>query len=199
VVSQQDHWHDQSVGEGARALGYNRLWSGFDRGQFIFKKKLCHKLRDHLCIGINPVGYHKIFAKIIMKEKTKVEPKSGDYIAYLDIAAKFRTHEFNIQVLRNVAFSGGQAILLACYAATISNFQFFSLLISAFGILLSILWFFYYRGSMYWAWYWELRCREITDEVIKKINFDLNLFHDHPIGTDKEPAPLFFAGKKIKW
>ncbi|HUW57914.1 MAG TPA: hypothetical protein VMZ92_14835 [Planctomycetota bacterium] len=128
-------------------------------------------------------------------------PKAEDLLKYLDIATKFRNHEFNIQMLRNVVFTGSHAVLLACYAATITNdYPGPALGLALFGGLLSFLWWCYYRGSLYWARYWEYHCRQINDEVVSLLNADVDLFKGHPAGErSKEPPPnVYYAGKEIR-
>ena len=127
------------------------------------------------------------------------DPAGSDLLAYLDIATKFRNHALNIQLIRNVIFTGSQTVMLACYATTIDKFPPASAAIAIFGIILSIVWFFYYRASLYWLRYWEYRCKQVNDSVVGKLKLDnVNIFRGHPIGLEKvdpDPPIIFFDGK----
>ncbi|MBN2131930.1 MAG: hypothetical protein JW741_20685 [Sedimentisphaerales bacterium] len=129
-----------------------------------------------------------------------MKPSSSDLLAYLDIALKFRNHEFNIQILRNVIFTGSQAVLLACYAATITERPMCSLAIGAFGIVCSVCWWLYYRASLYWVRFWEYRCKMINDGVVNTLGLEaVDIFKEHPIGSRvKEPLPtIWFGGEPV--
>jgi len=134
-----------------------------------------------------------------MENPNQKEPTASDLLTYLDIATKFRNHEFNIQIFRNVIFTSAQTVMLACYAATVSKYSSASLAIALFGIVLSVFWFLYYRASLYWAWFWERRCRQVNDTVVEKLGLDVNIFAGHPSGSDDKPPPIRFAGKTITW
>lgn len=130
------------------------------------------------------------------------EPDSSDLLGYLDIATKFRNHALNIQLIRNVIFTGSQTVMLACYASTISKVAQASAAVAFVGIILSILWFYYYRASLYWVRYWEYRCKEVNDCVVKQLKLDnVDIFGGHPIGskTDNPNLPTIrFDGKELK-
>lgn len=120
-------------------------------------------------------------------------------LRYLDIATKFRNHEFNIQMIRNFIFTGAEAGLFGSLIATNTQNIFIPFFISLFGILLTMLWYYYYRGAKFWAWYWEWRCRQVNDLVVDKLKIDVNIFKNHPSGsTDKNIPSFFYFGKNIK-
>jgi hypothetical protein len=85
-----------------------------------------------------------------MNAKDEAKSVVTDLLDYLNIAVNFRNHEFNIQMLRNVVFTGTQTVILGCYAATIQRYSLSALVIALFGIALSIIWWLYYRASLYW-------------------------------------------------
>ena len=127
-------------------------------------------------------------------------PKTDDLLRYLDVATKFRNHEFNIQILRNALFTGSHAVLLACYAGTITNHPpFAALVVAVFGVALSILWWLYYRASLYWARYWEDHCKQINDKLVPLLNAGVDLFAGQPAGQkSKTPLPVaWYGGKPI--
>jgi hypothetical protein len=136
-----------------------------------------------------------------MENKKKFEPTKSDLLTYLDIATKFRNHEFNIQMLRNMIFTGFQAVMIVCYTATVDTYPLASLAIALFGITLSALWFLYYGASIYWVRFWEHRCRCVNDNIVEKLGLDVNIFAGHPIGEEdnKPPPPIKYAGKTITW
>ncbi|TKJ41797.1 hypothetical protein CEE37_04305 [candidate division LCP-89 bacterium B3_LCP] len=132
-----------------------------------------------------------------MKNNSKNEMMKSHLMSYLDIATKFRNHEFNIQMLRNVVFTGVQTVLLACYAATIGKHTESSLAIACFGILMSSIWFFYYRSSLYWGRYWEFRCRQVNDKAVKELGLGINIFKGHPVGKKQNKIPSIMHGGRI--
>ncbi len=134
-----------------------------------------------------------------MGDETKPEPSSSDMLAYLDIAVKFRNHEFNIQILRNAVFTGSHAVLLVSYAAIIADYPFAGFAIALFGILFSVFWLRYYRASVYWAWYWEQRCRMVNDSVCEKLGLEVNIFESHPAGASQKPPAFEYGGKQITY
>jgi hypothetical protein len=135
-----------------------------------------------------------------MSNTEKVNIKAEDLRTYLDIATRFRNHEFNIQMLRNAVFTGMQAILLAGFATAADKHFVVSCSISAFGIFFTVIWWLYYRSSLYWAWFWEIRCFEVNDAFLKNSEIDVNIFAEHPANSDKkQPPDLKFGGKTIKY
>jgi hypothetical protein len=127
------------------------------------------------------------------------EDECNALINFFDITVKLRNHEFNIQMLRNVTFTGTQAVLLACYAAVIIKNTQAAFAIAGFGFIFALLWVLYYRASLYWARYWELKCKETYDELKESLSLEVDLFKGHPIGNIENPPDLVFGGKKIKY
>jgi hypothetical protein len=135
-----------------------------------------------------------------MNTKNETKPDVANLLGYLNIAANFRNHEFNIQMLRNAIFTGTQAITLGCYAATIQRYSLSALVIAFFGgVVLSIIWWLYYRASLYWARFWECRCREVNDKVVTTLGSGVNIFAEHPAGADEKAPPIKFGGRTIKY
>jgi hypothetical protein len=134
-----------------------------------------------------------------MNAKDEAKSDVTDLLDYLNIAVNFRNHEFNIQMLRNVVFTGTQTVILGCYAATIQRYSLSALVIALFGIALSIIWWLYYRASLYWAWFWECRCREVNDKVVTTLGSGVNIFAEHPAGADEKAPPIKFGGRTIKY
>jgi hypothetical protein len=119
-------------------------------------------------------------------------------MAYLDIATKFRNNEFYIQMLRNMMFTGAQALMLICYTTTLDKHRIGALATAGFGVILSVLWWLYYRSSLYWAWYWEWRCREVNDKIVDVLDLGVNIFTGHPSGcNEKKPMSFKFGGRTI--
>ena len=101
-------------------------------------------------------------------------------------------------MIRNVVFTGSQAIILVCYIGTIGEQRLLAFGIALFGIVLSIIWRAYYRASLYWAWFWEYRCRQINDRLVDLLGLDVDLFAGHPAGKYvKEPPSFMFGGRMI--
>ncbi|MBU0691149.1 hypothetical protein KKH18_04965 [bacterium] len=136
-----------------------------------------------------------------MKSTSQFDLQPSDLLAHLDIAAKFRNHEFNIQFTRNVVFTGSQAVMLACYAATITGFPWSSLVLAVIGIFFASLGYRYYRAGLYWARFWENRCRQVYDSVANELKFDVNIFEGHPSGqAEFVSRPVIkYAGKSVSW
>jgi hypothetical protein len=134
-----------------------------------------------------------------MNARDEIKLDAASLLGYLNVAANFRNHEFNIQMLRNAVFTGTQAIALACYAAMIQRYSLSALVIAVFGVALSIIWWRYYRASLYWARFWEWRCREVNDQVVTTLGLDVNIFAEHPIGIDDKPPPLKYGRRTIKY
>jgi len=125
-----------------------------------------------------------------MAEPNADQPPSSDLLAYLDLAAKFRSHEFNIQIARTVIFTGAQGVLLACYAAAVYRSRIAATVLATFGVVLTVFWCFYYRASLYWVRYWENRCREVNDLVVRRLGLqDVSIFRGHPAGSDEQKTP----------
>lgn len=136
-----------------------------------------------------------------MNARDEIKLDAASLLGYLNVAANFRNHEFNIQMLRNAVFTGTQAIALGCYAAVIQRYSLSALVIAVFGVALSIIWWRYYRASLYWTWFWEWRCRKVNDQVVTTLGLlDVNIFAEHPVGVDVEaPPPFKFGGRTIKY
>lgn len=134
-----------------------------------------------------------------MNKGSEIYPDPSSLLGYLNVAANFRNHEFNIQMLRNAVFTGTQGIILGCYAATIQRHALSALLIALLGVMLSTIWW-YYRASLYWVRFWECRCREVNDRVVTILALkDMNIFAGHPAGADQtQPPPCKYGGRTIK-
>jgi len=121
-------------------------------------------------------------------------------LRYLEIASRFRQHEFAMQMLRNAVFTGFQAVLLGSYAATIAKTQLAGAAIAGFGVALAALWWFAFRGSLYWCRFWEVRCREINDYVLTLSSIEANLFEGHPAGASgSKPPTVRYNGRRVRY
>jgi hypothetical protein len=131
--------------------------------------------------------------------ENEVKPTSDDLMSYLGVAVNFRNHELNIQLLRNVVYTGAQGVFLIAYARTLGASPVCNLGIGVFGLTLSILWCLYYRASVYWVRYWEAQCRKVNDYVVSALGIGVNIFDDHHANTTEKPKPCMYAGKTITY
>ena len=69
-----------------------------------------------------------------MENESERQPSTNELFSYFQTAVTFRHHEFNIQMLRNVIFTGTQAVLLAVYAAILENVGLCAAIVAAFGL-----------------------------------------------------------------
>ncbi len=120
-----------------------------------------------------------------MVQQKKTKPDTNGLFRYLEIATKFRNQELNVQLFRNAIFTGLHTILFACYAALVSKHNISAVAITVFGIILSVLGYFYYRAATYWVRFWEQRCRDINDMVREKVDLKVDLFAGHQVGKDE--------------
>ena len=129
---------------------------------------------------------------------------SSDMVAtlrdYLQVAASFRNHEFQIQMIRNVAFSAFQIALFTVFAvAPQDSPSALALLVTVLGGAVSLLWRSYFLASRYWIQFWELRCREINDELVHVAGLNVDLFKGHPIGSEETPSPVTHGGRTLSY
>jgi hypothetical protein len=60
------------------------------------------------------------------------------------------------------------AIAIGFFLKANNNFQ---IILSVFGIIVSLLWFFINQGSKFWQSRWETRLKKVEDDISKDINF----------------------------
>lgn len=136
-----------------------------------------------------------------MNEECRKEVSTDDLLSYLGTATAFRNHEFNIQMLRNVVFTGTQAILLAVYAATIDKVNLCAAIVAGFGMGLAMFWRSYYQASLYWVRFWESRCRDVNDLVVSRLGISqVDIFRDHPANNEHPHVPdVLYRGYRLQY
>jgi hypothetical protein len=140
---------------------------------------------------------------MIMNYENQINNKLSfsELLTYLDIATKYRNHEFNIQMVRNAIYTGFNIVLITVYANNVRKEDYLFLLVALFGISFTILWYIYYKSSQYWTWYWEEKCRKINDYIVSSFQiYNIDLFQNHLVGKNiKHPPAFIYGGKKIKY
>ncbi|MCX2718763.1 RipA family octameric membrane protein [Lentiprolixibacter aurantiacus] len=135
-----------------------------------------------------------------MAKKKSNNNETENLRAYLDVGIRLRNNELNIQMIRNAIFTGVQVVLVGSFIAFKDLTLILELIISAFGILISISWILYYKSSLFWVRYWEERTSKVNDAFLELAEIDVNLFNKHPAsGSYEEPLSVEYGGKTLEY